>query len=127
MDPLNKPYDLRGGSRAEQPKVNTPSCGLNTFTYQAAKLWNILPSHIKEADSMFEFKSLLSKWNGPEYHCECCDLCNTYNGVILTVPYFTSFPPLVIPYVSNACTVILFYVICIDSMGFTLTVNFLFY
>ena len=68
LDPLNKPYDLRGGSR-----------GLNTFTYQAAKLWNILPSHIKEADSIFEFKSLLSNWNGPEYHCDCCDLCNTYN------------------------------------------------
>ena len=79
LDPLVKPYDLRGGSRAEQPKVNTTSCGLNTFTYQAAKLWNILPSHIKEADSIFEFKSLLSKWNGPECHCECCDLCNTYN------------------------------------------------
>ena len=79
LDPLNKPYDLRGGSRAEQPKVNTTSCGLNTFTYQAAKLWNILPSHIKEADSIFEFKSLLSKWNGPECHCDCCDLCNTYN------------------------------------------------
>ena len=79
LDPLNKPYDLRGGSRAEQPKVNTTSCGLNTFTYQAAKLWNILPSHIKEADSIFQFKSLLSKWNGPECHCDCCDLCNTYN------------------------------------------------
>ena len=79
LDPLNKPYDLRGGSRAEQPKVNTASCGLNTFTYQAAKLWNILPSHIKEADSIFEFKSFLSKWNGPECHCDCCDYGNTYN------------------------------------------------
>ena len=79
LDPLNKPYDLRGSSRAEQSNVNTTSCGLNTFTYQAAKLWNILPSHIKEADSIYEFKSLLSKCNGPECHCDCCDLCNTYN------------------------------------------------
>ena len=36
LDPLNKLYDLRGGSRAEQPKVNTTSCGLNIFTYQTA-------------------------------------------------------------------------------------------
>ena len=40
---------------------------------------------------------------------------------------FYIFPPLVMPYASSACTVILFYVICIDSMGFTLTVNCLFY
>ena len=77
LDPLNKPYDLRGGSRAEQPKVNTTSCGLNTFTYQVAKLWNILPSHIKEADSIFKFKSLLSKWNGPE--CHWCDILTIDN------------------------------------------------
>ena len=31
---------------------------------------------------------------------------------------FCIFPPLVMPYASNACMVILFYVICIDSMGF---------
>ena len=36
-------------------------------------------------------------------------------------------PPLVMPYASNACSVILFYVICIDSKGFTLTVNCLSY
>ena len=57
LDPLNKTYDLRGGSRAEQPKVNTMSSGLNTFSYQAAKLWNVLPTHIKEADFIFEFES----------------------------------------------------------------------
>ena len=79
LDPLNKPYDLRSGSRADQPKVNTTSCGPNTFTYQAAKLWNILPSHIKEADFIFKFKSLLSKWHGSECHCDSCDLCNIYD------------------------------------------------
>ena len=88
LDPLNKPYDLRGGSRAEQPKVNTTSCGLNTFTYQAAKLWNILPSHIKVADSIFEFKSLVSKWNGPECHCDSCDLCNTCNVLMESYWHF---------------------------------------
>ena len=45
LDSLNKLYDLRGGCRAEQPKVNATPCGLNTFTYPAAILWNILPSH----------------------------------------------------------------------------------
>ena len=45
----------------------------------------------------------------------------------IDISSFFMFLPLVMPYASNACTVILFYVICIDSMGFTLTVNCLFY
>ena len=40
---------------------------------------------------------------------------------------FYIFPPLIMPYASNACTVILLYVIRIDSMGFTWTFNCLFY
>ena len=38
LNPLIKPYNLRGGPRAEQPKVNTTSCGLHSFKYQIAKL-----------------------------------------------------------------------------------------
>ena len=45
----------------------------------------------------------------------------------IDISLFYIFLPLVMPYASNACTVILFYVICIDFMGFTLTVNCLFY
>ena len=79
LNPSITPYNLRGGSRAEQPKVNTTSCGLNTFSYQAAKLWNNLPSFIKEATSVTEFKSLLSKWPGPKCQCGYCVLCRIYN------------------------------------------------
>ena len=79
LNPQIKPYDLRGGTRAEQPKVNTTSCGLYSFTYQVAKLWNEMPSSIKEATSLLHFKSLLSSWTGPECHCGCCILCKTYD------------------------------------------------
>ena len=79
LNPLIKPYNLRGGPRAEQPKVNTTSCGLHSFTYQVAKLWNEMPSYIKEATSLHNFKSLLSKWAGPEWHCGSCVLCKVYD------------------------------------------------
>ena len=79
LNPLIKPYNLRGGPRAEQPKVNTTSCGLHSFTYQVAKLWNEMPSYIKEATSLHNFKSLLSKWAGPECHCGSCVLCKVYD------------------------------------------------
>ena len=61
------------------PKVNTTSCGLHSFKYQIAKLWNEMPSHIKEATSLYNLKSLLSKWTGPECNCGSCVLCKVYD------------------------------------------------
>ena len=55
------------------------SCGLDSFTYQVTKLWNEIPSSIKDANSLLNFKSLLSKWAGPECHCGSCILCKVYN------------------------------------------------
>ena len=55
---------IERGPLAEQPKVNTTYSGLNTFTYQAAKIWNSLPSHLKEASSLFDFKQRIWKWPG---------------------------------------------------------------
>ena len=65
LNPPIKPYDFRGSPRAEQPKVNTTSCGLNSFAYQVAELWNEMSSSIKEATALLHFKSLLSSWAGP--------------------------------------------------------------
>ena len=79
FDSVDKPYNLRGGSLAEQPKVNTTSSGLNTFTYQAAKIWNSLPSHYKEASSLFDFKQRILKWPGPDCQCGYCALCRSYD------------------------------------------------
>ena len=72
FDSVDKPYNLRGGPLAEQPKVDTTYSGLNTFTYQAAKIWNSLPSHLKEASSLFDFKQRILKWPGPICQCGCC-------------------------------------------------------
>ena len=79
LNPLIKPYNLRGGPRAEQLKVNTTSYGLHSFKYQIVKLWNEMPSLIKEATSLYNFKSPLSKWAGPECNCVPCVLCKVYD------------------------------------------------
>ena len=79
FDSVDKPYNLRGGPLAEQSKVYTTSSGLNTFTYQAAKIWNFLPSHYKEAFSLSDFKQHILKWPGPDCQCGCCALCCSYD------------------------------------------------
>ena len=62
FDSVEKPYNLRRGPLAEQPKVNTTYSGLHTFTYQAAKIWNPLPSHLKGASSLYDLRNVY--WNG---------------------------------------------------------------
>ncbi len=44
-----------------QPKCNTTTHGLNSLTYQGAKLWNSLPKHIKSAESVNKFQILIEK------------------------------------------------------------------
>ena len=55
-------YDLRDQFRLEQPKFNTKTFGYRSFKYLGAKLWNLLPSHLKSIDDLHVFKSNLHKW-----------------------------------------------------------------
>ncbi len=55
------PYNLRASKIIIQPKCNTTTHGLNSLTYQGAKLWNSLPEHIKTAESVNKFQILIEK------------------------------------------------------------------
>ena len=45
LDHLVKPYDLRGGPRTEQPKVNATPHGLKQFYLSGCEImeWNVNP------------------------------------------------------------------------------------
>ena len=70
------PYDLRGGKSIIQPSVETTTFGLKSFRYEGAKLWNNLPSEMKCASSLKDFKVLVKQWTGPSCHCRSCVLCD---------------------------------------------------
>ncbi len=55
------PYNLRASKIIIQPKCNRTIHGLNSLTYQGAKLWNSLPEHIKTVDSVNKFQILIEK------------------------------------------------------------------
>ena len=55
----NSHYDFRDQSRLEQPKLNTKTFGYRSYKYLGAKLWNMLPSHLKSIDDLHVFKSNL--------------------------------------------------------------------
>ena len=55
-------YQLRDSSRLIQPKFNTFKFGFKSFRYFGAKLWNVLPVDIKQSESLFIFKTRITKW-----------------------------------------------------------------
>ena len=55
-------YELRNRSRLLQPKFNTYRYGYNSFRYLGSKLWNSLPSHLKNIDDIFDFRREIYKW-----------------------------------------------------------------
>ena len=81
------PYKTRGGVKLIQPKVNTTGFGINSFSYQGAKIWNVLPEHVKDGENIAICKEMISKWPGPQCSCGTCIMCNMYNIWQCTIVY----------------------------------------
>ena len=54
------PYNLRASRIVIQPKCQSTTHGLNSLTYQGAKLWNSLPEQIKGAETVGQFQSFIN-------------------------------------------------------------------
>ena len=60
------PYRMHGSCIIKHPKRRTTAFGLRSFSYVGAKLWNELPTSVKETNDLNDFKSLLDTWNGAD-------------------------------------------------------------
>ena len=65
-------YALRDQSKVIEPKVRTKQYGSNSFSYERARL---LPSSVKYANGISEYRYMLEKWPGPVCTCGYCILC----------------------------------------------------
>ena len=65
-------YDTRDKFRLIQPMKRTTTYGLRSFQYYGAHAWNMLPVHMKAAQSLSEFKSFIKSWSGPTCSCPIC-------------------------------------------------------
>ena len=68
-------YNLRHGNDAQLPKVRTTSFGIETIAYLGNKLWQLIPTEIKESIALRIFKKRIRWWNGDKCNCR---LCKTY-------------------------------------------------
>ena len=68
------PYNLRSNTDFARSFINTSRFGLNSLRYFASKVWNIVPSDIKNASNLNIFKNKIRKWEPKEFHCDLCRL-----------------------------------------------------
>ena len=52
----NSNYNLRGDAILKLPKVNSTKYGIKSWRYQAARLWNTIPSYLRNIDTYHSFK-----------------------------------------------------------------------
>ena len=62
-------YNVRSQTDFVRDYVNTRRYGLNSLTYFAPKVWDIIPLEIKNINSLQKFKTEIRKW-APE-NCSC--------------------------------------------------------
>ena len=71
----NNKYDLRNKRSWESYNVRTVSYGTETIRYRGPKIWELVPTEIKESASLGEFKTKIKKWK--PIGCTC-RLCKSY-------------------------------------------------
>ena len=69
------PYNLRNKNPFRSNSAKTVLHGTETLSFRGPKIWAIVPSDIKNSQSLQEFKSKIRKWVPHECTCR---LCRTY-------------------------------------------------
>ena len=52
------------------PSYNQVTFDLKALTFFGPKIWIILPYHIKSAENLASFKTMIKFWNGETYSCK---------------------------------------------------------
>ena len=65
-------HNLRNNNEFLLPMVRTTSYGSETIKYRGQRLWLSLPQHIRNVQSINEFKKEIKSWNGAECTCRLC-------------------------------------------------------
>ena len=70
-------YNLSHFQKFANTKKNSVKMGLETITYRAPQLWNLVPTKIKDTPSLSIFKEKIKSW-----YCDNCP-CRLYTKLTL--------------------------------------------
>ena len=67
-------YDLRNKSTWVSDNIRTVKYGSETISNMGPKIWEMVPSHIKESSSLLQFKSRIKNWTPTGCICKICKI-----------------------------------------------------
>ena len=76
-------YDFRREKPVDVPCVKSTRCGLRSFRYEAASIWNRLPNNLQFAESYPQFKRLLHIWGG--LRCRCQIISSVFSPIFYSI------------------------------------------
>ena len=65
-------YNFRNKKQVEIPQVNSKRYGMKSFQFEAAQVWNSLPSEFRMAENYQQFRRLLRTWDCMNCKCTSC-------------------------------------------------------
>ena len=65
-------YNLRNASSFMREKVNTTYYGTESISILGSKIWDILPTDLKEAGNLGCFKTRIKNWKVENCPCRLC-------------------------------------------------------
>ena len=75
LEILEGPYALRNDLKLKSRKIHSVRYDIETVSFLCTRVWNSLPSDLKQRESLEIFKSKIKNWI-PQ-NCPC-KLCKTY-------------------------------------------------
>ena len=71
----NNTYNLRSGMHLSRVNVHSTQYGTESIGYLGAKIWDLVPVHMKDLKTLSTFKNQIKNWIPKD--CPCC-LCKVY-------------------------------------------------
>ena len=68
----NNTYNLRIGTHLNRVNVHSTKYGLESIGNLGAKIWNLVPAHIKDLKALNTFKNQIKKWIPKDSPCRLC-------------------------------------------------------
>ena len=84
-------YSFRYDNLVDLPRVRTTRYGKSTFCYEAAGVWNSLPTELRKVEDFGEFRRRVYTWGGSSCKCSMCKFSLKMFLVFRFIPFHLCF------------------------------------
>ena len=68
----NNTYNLRSSTHLSRVNVHSTQYGMESIGNHGAKIWNLVPAHMKDLKTLSTFKNQIKKWIPKDCPCRLC-------------------------------------------------------